>query len=54
MFCLLLRESAESGFMGSETSETYAHLYDFVREGNSKHVSHVFKDNDLIKCSLSS
>ena len=55
MFYLLLRESAESGFMGSEDRETSAHYFVWLWKGGKlcKDVSHVFKENDLIGCGLS-
>ena len=43
MFYLLLRDSAESGFTGSENSKTSADiiLYEFERERNYARICHM-------------
>lgn len=51
MFYLLLSESAESAFIGSEDSETSAHYFiDFEGGKLCKDVSHVLKESNLIGC----
>ena len=53
---LLLSESVESGFKESENSETSTHYFIWLCKGEKlyKDVSHVFKENYLIGCILSS